>query len=74
MSKHCKADELPCSAPCYFCESLFLPRGCEWVNVLLVPAHPDSPGQRAVVCVCFQVIVYLRSVLTENVDARSELQ
>jgi len=20
----------------------------EWVNVLLVPAHPDSPGQRAV--------------------------
>ena len=35
-------------------------KGCEWM-VLLVPAHPGSPGQRAVkrscVCVCVCVCV-----------------
>ena len=39
-----------------------------WYQLTLIV--PD----RELLCVCFQVIVYLRSVLTDNVDARSELQ
>jgi len=32
--------------------------GCEWVNVLLVPAYPGSPGQTAVkrLCVLSQIV------------------
>jgi len=32
---------------------------CEWVNVLLVPAHPGSPGQRAVKRLLYVLLLLL---------------
>ena len=33
--------------------------GCEWGMFLLVPAHPGSPGQRAVKWLCVCVTAHL---------------